>query len=48
MWKEYFDKQQTTKHTFHLTDEKSIETDFMHQVKIIPIVLKLAKIFTSM
>eukprot|EP00088_Acartia_fossae_P044114 TRINITY_DN4675_c0_g1_i13.p1 TRINITY_DN4675_c0_g1~~TRINITY_DN4675_c0_g1_i13.p1 ORF type:complete len:538 (+),score=168.37 TRINITY_DN4675_c0_g1_i13:176-1789(+) len=31
MWKEYFDKQETTKHTFHLTDEKSIETDFMHQ-----------------
>ena len=32
MWKEFFDKQETSKQTFHLTDEKSIQTDFMHQV----------------
>lgn len=31
MWKEYFDKQETSKRTFHITDKKSIETDFMHQ-----------------
>ena len=33
MWKEYFDKQQTSKQTFHLTADKSVETDFMFQVK---------------
>jgi len=31
MWKEYFDKQQTSKQTFHLTADKSVETDFMFQ-----------------
>jgi len=31
LWKEYFDQQETKQHTFHLTDDKSIQTDFMHQ-----------------
>jgi len=31
LWKEYFDQQETKKHTFHLTNQNSIQTDFMHQ-----------------